>query len=75
MSNNINLIAFTHALAKKTVRIIKQNIFWGLICTHGIGMLLSFLRYLNPVQAALFHAIPELIILLNTARILWIKPL
>ena len=74
ISNNIHLIVFACRLAQKTIRIIKQNIIWGLFFTHGLGMLLSFMHILNPVQAALFHAIPELIILLNTARILWFKP-
>ncbi|MEX0940693.1 MAG: cation-translocating P-type ATPase [Candidatus Babeliales bacterium] len=70
MSNDLNLLVFIYKLAKKSLRIIKQNIFWGLIFTHVLGIILSLLRFLNPVQAALFHAIPEILIFLNTARLL-----
>ncbi|MGB8468429.1 MAG: cation-translocating P-type ATPase [Candidatus Babeliales bacterium] len=74
MSDNLSLLVFTYRLARKTITIIKQNIVWGLMFTHGLGMILGMLQLLNPIQAALFHAVPELIIFINTARILWFKP-
>ena len=69
MSNDLNKIVFIHELSKKTLRTIKQNIFLGLGFTHGLGMVLALLHILNPLQAAFFHAVPDLLILVNSARL------
>ena len=70
MSNDLSKIVFARELSKKTLRTIQQNIFLGLGFTHGLGMLLALLHLLNPIQAAFFHAVPDLLILFNSARLL-----
>jgi len=70
MSNDLSKIVFARELSNKTLRTIQQNIFLGLGFTHGLGMLLALLHLLNPIQAAFFHAVPDLLILFNSARLL-----
>jgi len=69
MSNDLSKINFVHALSKKVIVTIKQNIFLGLGFTHGLGMILALLHILNPIQAAFFHAVPDLLILFNSGRL------
>lgn len=69
MSNDITKIFFLYKLSKKVLSIIKQNIFIGFLLIHSIGITLAFLNLINPIQAALFHAIPDLLIMLNSARL------
>lgn len=73
MANDLQLLAYTRRLARQTIRIIKQNIVWGLFFTHGLGIILGIWGILKPIEAALFHAIPEMIIFINTARLIWFK--
>lgn len=40
----------------------------GLGFTHGLGMVLALLHVIDPIQAAFFHAVPDLLILANAAR-------
>lgn len=73
MSNDLNKVVFTHELSQRTLRTIKQNIILGLGFTHGLGMVLALLHVLNPIQAAFFHAVPDLLIIGNSARLIGFK--
>ena len=69
MSNDLSKIDFAHRLSKRVVATIRQNIFLGLGFTHGLGIVLALLGVVNPIQAAFFHAVPDLLILGNAARL------
>jgi heavy metal translocating P-type ATPase len=73
MSNDLSKIVFARELSKRTLRTIKQNIILGLGFTHVLGMILALLGILHPVQAAFFHAVPDLLILANSARLVRFK--
>lgn len=73
MSNDLYKIEFIYGLSKRVITTIKQNIGLGLGFTHVLGMLLALLHVLNPIQAAFFHAVPDLLILANSARLVSIK--
>lgn len=70
MSDNLDQIVFLYDLARKTMRIVKQNLIVGFVCTHALGIMLALLHLITPIQAAIFHAVPDLLILLNAARLI-----
>lgn len=70
MTNDLQKIVFVYALSRRTLAIIKQNIFIGFLLIHAVGMTMAFLKLISPIQAALFHAIPDLAILFNSARLI-----
>lgn len=70
MTNDLQKIVYVYALSRRTLTIIKQNIVVGFILIHAVGMTMAFLKLINPIQAALFHAIPDLAILINSARLI-----
>lgn len=70
MSNDLSSLVFIHALSKKVMRLIKQNIFFGFALIHVIGISLALMGLVSPIQAALFHAVSDLLILLNSARLI-----
>lgn len=74
MSNDLEKLAVLRDLSAKTYKIIKQNMFFGIGGTHVSGIILAFARLVSPVQAALFHFIPDFLILLNSVRLLRYKP-
>lgn len=73
MANNLKSFIFLVELSRKVLRTIKQNIFLGFIIFHTFGMTLAFLGILNPIKAALFHALPDGFILINSARLINFK--
>lgn len=73
MTNDISKITYTYRLSKKVFSVIKQNIFIGFILIHGLGIILAFLNIVTPIQAALFHAVPDLLMLINSARLMNFK--
>jgi cation transport ATPase len=70
MSNELQNIVFIHSLAKKVMRLIKQNIFLGFGLIHILGITLALMALITPIEAALFHAVSDLLILLNSARLI-----
>lgn len=73
MSNNLEGVIFVYALGKKTLRLIAQNIFIGFGAVHVLGIVLAFFGLVNPIQAALFHAVSDILILVNSARLIQFK--
>ena len=74
MSDNISQIVFLYDLSKQTMRIVKQNLLFGFALTHIVGIILTFMLLLSPVQAAFLHAITDILILLNSVRLTWFAP-
>ncbi len=70
MTNDLSKIVFVYDLARATLKVIKQNIILGFVVIHILGICLAFLRLITPIQAALFHAVPDLMILVNSARLI-----
>lgn len=73
MSNHLGGLVFIFALSRKVMRLIKQNIFIGFAVIHFFGIALAMMHLITPIQAALFHAISDLVILANSARLIRFK--
>jgi len=73
MSHDLSKVGLAHDLSKKTLLTIKENLLLGFGFTHGLGITLALLHILNPIQAAFFHAVPDILIVLNSAKLIWFK--
>lgn len=69
ITNDLYKVVFVYALSKKMFKVIMQNLLIGFILIHGIGITLTFLGYVDPLKAALLHAISDVAILFNSARL------
>ena len=75
MANNINDISFFIDLSKKTMRIIKQNLFWALFYNSIFIPLAAGILYkpfgmsLNPMIGAASMCISSIFVLTNALRI------
>ena len=74
MNDDISKIVNLLDISKKTIRIIKENLFWAFfynICMIpiAIGFLKSFKITLNPMIAALAMVISSLTVILNSLRL------
>ena len=78
MKNDLNDLLFIHKLGKKTMRIIKENLFWALayntICIPlAAGLFSRFGLMLNPMISAIGMWISSMFVLANALRINSVK--
>ena len=68
LDNDLRKIPWTIALAKKTIRIVRQNLLWAFVFNFA-GIALACMGHLNPVVAALAMTLSSLIVLGNSLRL------
>jgi len=67
MTNDLRKIADIVRMSNGAYRTIMQN-FYGTISVDGIGVILAFLGFLNPLLAALIHVASEFAFIMNSAK-------
>jgi Cu+-exporting ATPase len=60
----------TIRMARQTVRIIRQNIFFFAFGFNAVAVALAGLRVMGPVTAAIVHQVGSLLVLVNAIRLL-----
>jgi P-type E1-E2 ATPase len=68
LDSDLRRIPWAIDLARKTVRVIKQNLAWA-FAFNVIGIALACCANLNPVVAALAMTVSSLIVLANSLRL------
>ena len=70
MTDDIGRIADARAIARRAYRTIQQNLFVGVGVVHVLGITAALLRLIGPVEAAVIHLGPDVLVFLNSVRIL-----
>ncbi len=70
MTNQLENIYFVRKLSQQVFRVIKQNLMIGFLLLHALGFTLTLMHLINPIQAAFFHGISDVLILLNASRLI-----
>ncbi|MEO8563523.1 MAG: cation-translocating P-type ATPase [bacterium] len=73
MTDDIGKIADARAIARQAYRTIQQNLFVGVGVVHVLGIIAALLKLIGPVQAAIIHLGPDVLVFLNSVRILRMK--
>lgn len=73
MTNELKNIYFVRKLSQQVFRVIKQNLIIGFLILHVLGLILTLMHLVDPIQAAFFHAISDVLILLNASRLIAFK--
>jgi len=70
MGEDLRLLGDMFALGRRTLRIIKQNIWVFAVGVNLVGIALASGGFLSPVMAAVVHNIASAFVVLNSARLL-----
>ena len=70
MTDDIGKIADARDIAHRAYRTIQQNLLVGVGVVHVLGITAALLRIIGPVQAAMIHLGPDVLVFLNSVRIL-----
>ena len=70
MTDDIGRIADARDIAQRAYRTIRQNLFVGVGVVHVLGITAALLKLIGPVQAAIIHLGPDILVFLNSVRLL-----
>ncbi len=73
MTNDIRKIAEARAIAAKAYRTIKENLFFGVGVVHILGITAALLRIIGPIEAAVIHLGPDILVFLNSVKLLRVR--
>ena len=69
MTNDLRKIADIVRMSKSAYRTIMRN-FYGTVSVDGLGVILAFMGFLNPLLAALIHVVSEFAFIMNSAKLI-----
>ena len=73
LTNDLSRIVFARAIARRAYRTIKENLFVGVGVVHVLGITAALLGLIGPVQAAIIHLGPDLLVFLNSTKLLRVR--
>ena len=68
LRNNLTVIEKSHKICKKTLRIIKENLFWA-FSYNVVAIPLAVTGFIHPVMSAAFMSFSSLFVVTNSMRI------
>jgi Zn2+/Cd2+-exporting ATPase len=73
MTDDLSKIVFARALARRAYRTIQENLFFGVGVVHVLGITAALLGWIGPVQAALIHLGPDVLVFLNSVKLMRVQ--
>ena len=73
MTDDLSKIVSARAIARRAYRTIQENLFVGVGVVHVLGITAALLRWIGPIQAALIHLGPDILVFVNSAKLLRVR--
>lgn len=73
MTDDLSKIVLARALARRAYRTIQENIFFGVGVVHVLGITAALFRLIGPIQAAMIHLVPDVLVFLNSVKLLRVR--
>ena len=73
LTNDLSKIVFARAIARRAYRTIKENLFVGVGVVHVLGITAALLGLIGPVQAAIIHLGPDILVFVNSTKLLHVR--
>lgn len=73
MTDDLSKIVFARALARRAYRTIQENLYVGVGVVHVLGITAALLGWIGPVQAAMIHLGPDILVFVNSVKLLHVK--
>jgi P-type E1-E2 ATPase len=70
MTDDLNKIVVARNIARRAYRTIQENLWVGVGVVHGLGITAALLGWIGPIQAALIHLGPDVMVFLNSVKLL-----
>lgn len=73
MTDDLSKIVLGRAIALRAYRTIQENLIFGVGVVHVMGIIAALLGWIGPIQAAFIHLGPDLLVFLNSVKLLHVK--
>lgn len=73
MTDDLNKLVGARFIAKKAYRTIQENLLVGVGVVHVLGITAALLGWIGPIEAALIHLGPDILVFLNSVKLLRLK--
>ncbi len=73
MTDDLSKIVLGRAIARRAYRTIQENLFFGVGVVHVLGITAALLGWIGPIQAALLHLGPDVLVFLNSVKLLHVR--
>jgi len=73
MTDDLSRIVTARAIARRAYRTIQENLFFGVGVVHVLGITAALLGWIGPVQAALIHLGPDILVFVNSVKLLRVR--
>ena len=73
MTDDLAKIVLARALAQRAYRTIKENLIVGVGVVHVLGITAALLGWIGPIQAAMLHLGPDILVFVNSTKLLRIS--
>ncbi len=70
MTDDIGKIADARTIARKAYRTVQENLFVGVGVVHVLGITAALLKLIGPIEAAIIHLGPDILVFLNSVKLL-----
>ncbi|MDO8772223.1 MAG: cation-translocating P-type ATPase [Burkholderiaceae bacterium] len=73
MTDDLSKIVSARSIARRAYRTIQENLFVGVGVVHVLGITAALLGWIGPIQAAILHLGPDILVFVNSAKLLRVK--
>jgi len=73
MTDDLSKIVTGRTIARRAYRTIKENLIVGVGVVHVLGITAALLGWIGPIQAAVLHLGPDVLVFLNSVKLLRVK--
>ena len=73
MTDNLGKIAAARAIARRAYRTVQENLFVGVGVVHVLGISAALLGWIGPIQAAIIHLGPDVLVFVNSVKLLKVR--
>lgn len=73
MTGDLSKIVSARAIARRAYRTIQENLFVGVGVVHVLGITAALMGWIGPIEAALLHLGPDILVFVNSAKLLQVR--
>ncbi len=73
MTDDLSKIVAARAIARRAYRTVQENLFVGVGVVHVLGITAALLGWIGPIQAAFIHLGPDILVFLNSVKLLRVR--
>ena len=73
MTDDLYKIVSARSIARRAYRTIQENLFVGVGVVHVLGITAALMGWIGPIEAAILHLGPDILVFLNSAKLLRVR--